>query len=160
VLTLWKSVGQRLTSALSPWLPKRSLEQRIYAVCGAADEHGMDALSAPQRTIVLAWAAKGIIGNGGFKYFYEGEWRGAELAQAYRALGFAAAAEACDRSLDAFPARQPPRDAARRYQYIAAGEDAVFGDLEDAIFALEWSALELAIGEYMAKHVEEFRRFR
>lgn len=152
--------GGWLASALSRLRPKRSLEERIYAVCRAADKHGIDALTAAQRVVVLSWSGRGIIGNGGFKYFYEGEWRGAELAAAYRALGFADAAEASQRSLDVFPARQPPRDAKRRYEFIAAGEDAVFGNLEDAIFAIEWPNLERAIGEYMAQHAQEFRRFR
>lgn len=135
------------------------LERRIYAICHQADERGLDALTGPERVVVLAWGSRGIIGNGGFKYFYEGEWRMAELAAAYRTLGFSDAADACERSLDVFPEREPPRDAAERNRFLGAESQAFFDGLVRAVFAIEWDDLKLAIGRYIESKPDEFRKF-
>lgn len=46
--------------------------------------------------MVRAWAAKGIVDNGGFRYDFEGAWQVRELAQAFRNLGFGDVGDACD----------------------------------------------------------------
>src|SRR5688572_3543263 len=120
-----------------------SLERRIYGVCHAAEVRGLGALSEAQRAVVLAWGGKGIIGNGGFKYFYEGEWRMAELAAAYRALGFTSAAEACEGSLSAFPQHTPPEDQRLRRDFLGPEAVALFDDLEQDVFDLDWHDLKV-----------------
>lgn len=136
------------------------LESTIYSVCEEADKRGLDALSETQRAVVLAWGATGIIGNGGFRYFYEGEWRMAELGAAYRALGFGDAADACERSLDVFPGRVVPRDQHRRSEILERIDQTQLESLQGAVFAIGWDALRDAIGQYMARHASEFVRFR
>ena len=140
--------------------PKDALTRRIYAICNSADEQGIEALPATQRAVVLAWAGRGIIGNGGFKYFYEGQWRMAETAAAYRILGFPEAADACERSLDVFPKRQPPRDDEEREQFLGEESSNLFEELEKVVYALDWDSLKLAIGSYIESRPEAFREFR
>jgi hypothetical protein len=138
---------------------ERSVEERIYAVCREAERRDIGALTPAQRTVVLAWGGRGILSNGGFKYFYEAEWRGAELAAAYRTLGFPEAADACDRSLDAFPNREPPHDQAERWSHFTDEAKTLWDGLTKPIYAVKWPDLQAAIGKYMEREAEEFRRF-
>ena len=158
---LLSAVGLRIVSSASGLVnASDELERRIYSICHEADERGLDALTAPQRAVVLAWGSRGIIGNGGFEYFYEGEWRMAELAEAYRALGFSDAADACERSLEVFPEREPPRDTTQRGSFLNTESKAFFKDLEKLVFRIQWDALKLAIGHYIESRPDEFRKFK
>src|SRR6185369_1319119 len=68
-------VGIRLVHPSSGLvLSKDPARLAIYEVCNDADEQGIEALSVEQRTVVHAWMAKGIIDNGGFRYYFEGAW--------------------------------------------------------------------------------------
>jgi hypothetical protein len=69
-----------------------------------------------QKDVLLPWVARGIIGNGGFKYFYQGlQFDPLVTAQAFRALGLEDVAAACERSLSVFPGgRMPDNEAAPR----------------------------------------------
>jgi hypothetical protein len=150
-------VGYRLTDSRNGLLSaKDSLERAIYELCTRADENGIDRLPARHRTVVHAWAAHGIIGNGGFQYYYEGAWMMADVAAAYRTLGFEEAACACESSLDIFPARVPPRDRARRWEIINKTDFEALREAETKIFDVRWDSLKAAIADYMAKHDDDF----
>lgn len=61
-------------------------------ICGIhAGEFNADFYRPVERPIMLTWHAKGIIGNGGFAYLFEGEWPGDLDYQltidAHRAIG-------------------------------------------------------------------------
>ena len=127
----------------------------IYELCARADEGGIETLPARHRTVVHAWAAHGIISNGGFKYYYEGDWMMADVAAAYRTLGFEAAARACDASLEIFPARVPPQDEERRAAIVEQADFTTFANA-DEIFRVTFDALKTAIGEYMDRHPQDF----
>ena len=49
-----------------------------------AEENGIQSLSKPEQTVLLVWWAQGIIGNGGFEYFYEGACNMTDVAEAYQ----------------------------------------------------------------------------
>jgi hypothetical protein len=74
-----------------------------------ADRLGFGSLGSHHQLILLAWAGRGIIGNGGFRHWYEG--KGADdtraLARAFRALGCPDVAEACESSLSVVPDGHP-----------------------------------------------------
>jgi hypothetical protein len=152
-----KMFGYRLVDSRNGLLwAKDSLETAIYELCTRADEDGIEALPSRQRTVVHAWAAHGIIGNGGFRYYYEGAWMMADVAAAYRALGFEDAARACESSLDIFPTRVPPRDRERRREIIEKTDFDQLAADEAKIFDIEWDSLKTAIGDYMTRHPDDF----
>jgi hypothetical protein len=152
-----KAFGYRLVDSRSGLLwAKNSLETAIYELCTRADEDGIEALPPPHRIVVHAWSARGIIGNGGFQYYYEGAWMMADVAAAYRALGFDEAARACESSLEIFPARVPPQDRQRRWEIISKTDFDQFSSEVEKIFDVEWASLKTAIAEYMARHPDDF----
>jgi hypothetical protein len=136
------------------------VSRRIYAVCDEADRVGIDALSKAQRAVVLAWAAKGTIDNGGFAYYYAGDWRTVMLAEAFRSFGFEEAARSCEESRLLFPGGIPPEDIDRRSTLLKAIDGELFRPFDKAIFAVSWDALRDAIALYMDARPVEFSRFR
>lgn len=64
--------------------------------------------------IMLVWHAKGIIGNGGFEYLFEGPWQGdsdySKTVAAHAAIGHAGGHKAFVNALSAFPDGLPPQD--------------------------------------------------
>src|SRR6476619_5285801 len=91
-----------------------------------ADRYGdqLDVTHAPEaeRTVLLVWHSAGIIGNGGFQYLLEGDFKGdpgfRETANSYRRIGSTAAA-CFDRLFACFPKSEVPSNVdkrLRRYQ--------------------------------------------
>src|SRR5262245_5321203 len=78
------------------------------------DDIDASAISEQERVVLLVWYASGIIGNGGFRYLFEGELQGdphfALTAEAFRATGCKKAAEAVRKTLAMFPNSRPPTD--------------------------------------------------
>lgn len=129
-------------------------EQEVERLMGQlgqkADELGMAALEPLERTALLAWWARGVVGNGGFKYFFEGGSDLAPVAGAFRALGFSAAAEACER-VDAQVVAEGrlPRDEGARRAALAHVDWRRFEADERELFAVKWELLGAAIGRYV-----------
>ena len=76
-----------------------------------------------ERTVSLVWHSYGIIGNGGFSYLLEGNFKGSpgfrDTAKSYRSIGCETAAACFDRLFSAFPKGEIPADIdkrLRRYQ--------------------------------------------
>src|SRR5215475_10796835 len=96
------------------------VERILHELGVKADEWGIDVLTAEQRNVLLPWSARGIIGNGGFKYFYEGTQDPLATARAFRALGFEDVATACERSLFVFRLGRVPISEPARLKAFAA----------------------------------------
>jgi hypothetical protein len=75
-----------------------------------ADLHGVYSLSEEEKTVLVPyWAARGVIGNGGFRYFFEGKHQLLEVARRMRLLQLNAVADACEKVVrDIFPNGVPP----------------------------------------------------
>ncbi|QDU22289.1 DMP19 family protein [Urbifossiella limnaea] len=75
-------------------------------------------LTEEERTVSLVWGSLGVIGNGGFRYLFEGSVRGdpnyALTRRAFEAIGCPEAAEAFREALSAFPDCVPPVNQAKR----------------------------------------------
>src|SRR6266446_5604755 len=75
------------------------------------EHHGDDidpsAIPEEERVVLLVWHVSGIIGNGGFRYLFEGDLPGdphyALTAEAFRITGCKKAAEAVAKTLAMFP---------------------------------------------------------
>jgi Domain of unknown function (DUF4375) len=85
------------------------------------DDIDASAIGQDERVVLLVWHVSGIIGNGGFRYLFEGNLPFdpyfALTAEAFRATGCTKAAEAVRKTLAMFPNSRPPRDIEQRLRY-------------------------------------------
>lgn len=129
-----------------PTTAAEAVSEAIRTLGGRAEAEGIEILSPAERAVVLTMFAAGIIGNGGFKYFYEGAYfhkgknRVPALAEAYDLIGFTEAALAARKSLEFFPAGVPDLGPAWTNRYMDGKTDEVvnafFAPLDHAIWAL------------------------
>ena len=71
-----------------------------------------------QQTVLLVYHAHGLIGNGGFQYLFEGDFKGDPefllTRQAYKTIGASDALAAFEKAFAVFPNSTPPSDINRR----------------------------------------------
>jgi hypothetical protein len=142
-----------------PMNPDCQFVSDVLELLGArAEAQGLDSLSqAEQRVLLVGWA-QGIVGNGGFQYFYEGASNARQVADAFEALGFSEAASAFRTSLSVFPNGVAPEDQEIRRDWLDRNETIstpVFDRLEGTIFAVS-DQLDQAIIAYLCEHRGEF----
>lgn len=96
------------------------LLDELAKACGTqADTEGLETLTEPQKVLVHIWSAGGIIGNGGFRYFFESGLDGPATVRAYDAVGLPAKADAVRRALEFFPSGRPSKDFEERIEQLA-----------------------------------------
>ncbi|NOK11750.1 DMP19 family protein [Corallococcus exercitus] len=125
--------------------------QVLYELGRRADREGIGSLSPQEATALNAWSGHGVIGNGGFRYFYEGSRSLAELAAAFRVLGFAQAAEACEKVRNAVPIGDVPADAGERWVVLRSVDWNAFQEEEAAVFDVGWDQLLDAIAKLLTR---------
>jgi hypothetical protein len=169
VSTRWLELPLARLAGWLRWLRHRAfvgraaggpVELAITALCLRADEEGLASLSARQADVVLAWSARGIIGNGGFRAYSQGSGDMKDVVRAFRGLGFEEAASACERSMSMFPLGLPPEDPGRRAAACAAIDWEELRAAERSIYAVSWDALTQAIGACMRRLPGEFPELR
>jgi hypothetical protein len=133
-----------------------ALKSRVYNALGALDYRlGPEGLSDAKRHALLAWWARGIVGNGGLRYFYEGASEGDEVAEAYEALWFPAAAEAFRKSLAIFPNGRPHIIPELNWECLNESAAEFLEMIEDPIFEMG-ADLDAAVLAYLREHEPEF----
>ena len=108
-----------------------------------ADPSSLDGLSEVEADLMSGVTAKGIIDNGGHRYWFEGMNRDKTLraAAAFERMGVESAATALRQSLDAFPRGVPTR----AYLSDHGDEvDQVFSELDDLIWDVDFDAVAAA----------------
>jgi hypothetical protein len=99
--------------------PDFHLIDRIF---GALDDrevsNGPDSINDIERVVLLVWSASGIIGNGGFRYFFECGLPLRATAEAYSRIGVEEAATILFRLLDLFPCQRVPDDWDERTTFV------------------------------------------
>ena len=124
---------------------------------GKAEAEGIEALSVYERNVLLPYWASGIIGNGGFQYFYEGAINAIEVAEAFDALGLSECAEACRQSLAVFPNCQPAPDQQERWKWMDDNEERT-QEAWEPLDQIIWDAdkeLETKVRAYIAAHLSD-----
>jgi Domain of unknown function (DUF4375) len=125
------------------------------------DDFDVSKLRPVECNLLLAYQAWGIIGNGGFNYLFEGNFKGdpefALTAEAYRAIGCAEAAEAFQEALDLFPGGRPPTDIEERLKRYRKGRGDGRGKIDDRFFEAD-GAIERCLASYIRSHREVFER--
>jgi hypothetical protein len=120
-----------------------------------ANVEGIEGLGPQERTVLLPWWLKGIVDNGGFKYFYEGATETLAVAEAFDALGLSEAAAACRQAHARVPEEMLDRgfEACREWM-DTLDEDALeelFSEPDRVIWDLEES-LEKVLAAYIRTH--------
>jgi len=90
--------------------------------CRLADreqQRGVESITDIERVVLLVWHASGIIGNGGFRYFFECALPLLATAQAYERIGVEQAGSILRRLREIFPGRRVPDDYDRRMAIVS-----------------------------------------
>jgi len=95
-------------------------------VCRAEDRKtaaGVGGLRLEEKHAMVIWAAVGIIGNGGFQYFFENDLSAEESAEAFEAISMPRTAGIFRTALSLFPGGRPHPDWAETLAFIRSKED-------------------------------------
>jgi hypothetical protein len=123
------------------------------------DDIDASALGEQERVVLLVWHVSGIIGNGGFRYLFEGDLKGdpdfALTAEAFRATGCKQAAEAVRKTLATFPNSRPPRDVDQRLRHYLSRIKGWPTDLDIQFFKAQ-DDLKKCLANYVRSHADAF----
>ena len=85
------------------------------------DNIDVSRISEEERVVLLVWHVSGIVGNGGFRYLFEGSILGDPYfvltVEAFQKTGCEKASEALKKTLAIFPHSRPPQDINERLRY-------------------------------------------
>lgn len=84
---------------------------------------GEAALRVEERHASVIWAASGIIGNGGFQYFFENGLSCESATESYAAIGMPKTADIFRTALSLFPDGRPQADWSEALAFIRSKED-------------------------------------
>src|SRR5262245_797509 len=82
------------------------------------ERRGSNSITDIERVVLLVWHASGIIGNGGFHYFFECALPLLATADAFRRIGVEQAASILYQLQEFFPDRQIPDDYDQRMTIV------------------------------------------
>lgn len=123
------------------------------------DNIDVSALRQEERVVFLVWQAAGIIGNGGFRYLFEGNFKGdpdfALTAEAFQTIGCQKAAEAVQKTLAIFPHSRPPTDIDKRLRYYLKRITSWPTDMDMQFFEAQ-DDLTNCLARYIRSHAEAF----
>lgn len=143
-------------------MKRRQLEDILDALSEAvSDESGAwRKLGQVERTALFPYLARGMIGNGGFKYCCEGEVPLAEAAHGFRELGFSDVANACEQVANAvFPEGREPDDWELRDTLVESADWERFRAELKIVWSLPMEALLKRIERHVEDHPADFRRW-
>jgi hypothetical protein len=124
--------------------------------------HGPDLdvseISKEERVVILVSEASGVIGNGGFRFLFERNFKGdphfALTADAFRATGCKKAADAVDATLAIFPNSRPPANIHKRlHHYLQRVKEPT--DMELQFFAAEKDLVK-CLASYVRSHADAY----
>jgi hypothetical protein len=123
------------------------------------DDIDASAISEVERVVLLVRHVSGIIGNGGFRYLFEGDLNGdphfALTAEAFRATGCKKAAESVRKTLAMFPHSRPPRDIEERLRYYLSRIKGWPTDMDVQFFEAK-DDLTKCLADYIRSHADAF----
>ena len=95
-------------------------------VCRAEEKKaagGDGALRTEERHALAIWAASGIIGNGGFQFYFENALSCEDAAEGYNSISMPKTAEIFRTALSLFPGGRPQADWSEALAFIRSKED-------------------------------------
>lgn len=130
--------------------------------CSAADKkerEGAASLNEVQRTLLLAWHAHGVIGNGSLKSFFEADLPVEPTAAALEQIGMARAAKLLRLAPDLFPGGKPDSDFQKRLaqmEEIEAKRPSALNELSTAFWEAS-DGFDSAMAEFVRANEAAFR---
>jgi Domain of unknown function (DUF4375) len=120
------------------------------------DDFDVSRCADAHQVIILTWQATGIIDNGGFRYLFEGHFKGdpyfERTAAGFKSINASRCAEAVQEALALFRNSMPPRNIVVREKiYLSKNESQ-----RDAIDSKFWSESKY-IGKFLASFIRENR---
>jgi Domain of unknown function (DUF4375) len=120
------------------------------------DDLDVSSCADAHQLVILTWQATGIIDNGGFRYLFEGYFKGdpyfERTAAAFKSINASRCAEAFQEALGLFRNSMPPKDLdVREKIYLSKSESQ-----RDAIDSKFWSASK-NIRKFLASFIRENR---
>jgi Domain of unknown function (DUF4375) len=109
------------------------IDATFCALADREEKRGSQSISDIERVVLLVWHASGIIGNGGFLYFFECGLPLSATASAYSRIGVEQAVSIFQRVHGLFPAKQIPDDYDERMAIV----EAFYKDYADLLDQLE-----------------------
>jgi len=129
-----------------------------------ANTKGIAEVPEPARTLIAVYTAQGVIGNGGFAYFFESDFLGDEsyeiIIQSYRNIGLEEFALTIENVLSLFPDGKPHESEKQRsdfiYKYMSGDDEENHSDIVDeaeGIFYKDTKSVFRLADEYVEKYV-------
>ena len=82
----------------------------------------IESVPEPARSLMVIYSVQGVIGNGGFRYFFENDFEGYDsynvILDAYRNIGLEAHANTIEILLKLFPEKYPQKDLKKRSEFL------------------------------------------
>ena len=94
------------------------IDRAFCVLTECESRHGSDSLDETEQVVLRVWHASGIIGNGGFRYFFECGLPLAATAEDYSRIGVERATKILRDLLELFPGRHVPDDLDERLQLV------------------------------------------
>lgn len=117
-----------------------------------ANDDGIESLTPAEQVVVWTRSASGIIGNGGFTYYYEGATETLEVAAAFDTLGLHDAAEACRAAHAIVPAEVITRGFGACQAWLETVDEAKLNAQFDPLDRVIWDAEDRMIAA-LAAHI-------
>jgi len=125
-----------------------------------AEANGLESLSYPEQVALLVLWADGIIGNGGFRFFYEGANNTEQVANAYQSLGCHDAVQASRDTMAIFPPEVFEKDYKACQKWLDSRyNDEELENLFDKQDRVIWEASDTlydVLAEYIKTHRSDF----
>lgn len=118
------------------------------------EKHGLTSLSREEEVVLLIWHASGILGNGGFQYFFEQELDAEAVAKACETIGFSKPAELFRLALSVFPNGLPHKNWDERIKFVQENEQ-MFGNLSNGFLETD-KEMEKHLAKYIRGHLDKF----
>lgn len=94
------------------------VDNTFTALAQRERDRGPSTITDIEQIVLLVWHAAGIIGNGGFRYFFECGLPLKETQDAYARIGVENAVSIFQRLQDMFPRRHIPEDDEERMEIV------------------------------------------
>lgn len=100
-----------------------TISDKVFTQYGEiANEKGISSIPEPERTLIAIYTAQGIIGNGGFAYFFESDFQGNHtyetIINSYINIGLEQYAQSIENVLSLFPGGKPHMNTKQRESFI------------------------------------------
>ena len=137
------------------------MRSRILAFHG----NDLDAtdIDEPERVVLLVWHVSGIVGNGGFRYLFEGHLPGdpyfARTSESFEAIGCKKAATAIRKALSIFPDSMPHRNIDERLRFYLRRVKGTPTDIDRMFFEASDDVTK-CLADYIRARRDDFRHLK